>query len=301
MQNIKKNRYFGIEFAIRIIMKKEILLLIIVVGFTSLFAQHNDNEPLEVFSEKDDKGTTVVFVKNNYLCDESVVIDFSVLKNMEVDVELPFEIVVPAETEKLKLFTIRVINSKKESALGYIVKSCHGNIFEEKYEVDYPYLLPYQKGASYRLDQGYGGAFSHYLTNKKNALDFNMPSGTSICAARGGVVLKVKDVDSKHGKTIKYLPYGNYITIYHKDGTFADYFHIQKEGSKVEVGDNVVAGQVIALSGNTGWTSGPHLHFQVYIYDENMDAKTIKTQFLQEEGELIYLKSGEEYESISIE
>lgn len=274
--------------------KYTILILILFVGLNFL-AQHNDNEPLEVFSEKDAEGNTVVYAKNNYWCDESLIIEFRILKNMQVDVDLPFQTVVPPQTKKIKLFTISLIKSNKESSMSFVSASCHGNIFKEDYSSSETYLLPYQKGKTYRLDQGYGGKFSHYMANKQYALDFNLPLGTPIAASRSGVVVNVKDNDSKHGKTIKFINYGNYITIYHSDGTFADYFHIQKEGSKVKVGDKVLAGQVIALSGSTGWTSGPHLHFQVYIYSENMNVKTIKTQFLQEDGKLIYLKEKENY------
>jgi len=56
---------------------------------------------------------------------------------------------------------------------------------------------------------------------------------------------------------------GNYLTILHEDGTYADYLHLQFEGVTVELGDKVEAGDPIALSGNTGWSTGPHLHFIV--------------------------------------
>ena len=126
-----------------------------------------------------------------------------------------------------------------------------------------------------------------------------MNKGTSVCAARDGIVLEIKQDSDKHGKTSKYQEYGNYITIYHNDGTMADYFHLQKNGSKVKKGDKVVAGQVIALSGNTGWSSGPHLHFQVYCFDENMEVKTIPTKFKQEKGKSVILKiSKEGYQSV---
>jgi len=53
-------------------MRKIYLLITIVLVGLNLLAQHNDNEPLEIFNEKDDKGNTVVYAKNNYWCDESV-------------------------------------------------------------------------------------------------------------------------------------------------------------------------------------------------------------------------------------
>jgi len=279
-------------------MKKVYLLLLIVIVTSYCFSQNDDNEPFEIFNERNEDGSVVVFAKNNYLCDESVIIDFSVLKNMQTDVELPFKTIVSAKTKKVKLFTITVINKKKESNLSYVSKNCHGNIFYGKHNDEYIYLLPYQEGETYSLDQGYGGKFSHYIKNKKYGLDFNMPNATPICAARGGIVIAVKDDSNKRGKSIKYKGYGNYITIYHDDGSFSDYYHLQKGGSRVMVGDQVDAGQVIALSGNTGWTSGPHLHFQVYLYNKNMEVETIKTKFLIEKEVGIFLKEKGKYTAV---
>ena len=126
-----------------------------------------------------------------------------------------------------------------------------------------------------------------------------MKEGTTICAARDGIVIDVKEDSNKGGKTIKFQEYGNYITIYHKDGTMANYYHLQKNGSKVKVGDKVKAGDEIALSGNTGWSSGPHLHFQVYSFNEDMEVKSIPTKFKQKENKAVTLvKNKEGYVSV---
>ncbi|MBL4669207.1 MAG: M23 family metallopeptidase [Flavobacteriales bacterium] len=212
---------------------------------------------------------------------------------METDVKLPFKGVVPAGVKGFKLFTLTIKDKTKGSQLGYITKYCHGDVFNGKHDDRYIYTIPYQEGKKYSLDQGYGGNFSHFMKGKTHALDFTMPEGTLICAAREGLVIFVKDDSNKRGKTIKYQAFGNYITIYHKDGSLANYFHLQKKGSKVKVGDKVSAGQVIALSGNTGWSSGPHLHFQVFSFDEKMEVKSISTKFKQEEGKAIILKKSE--------
>ncbi len=271
-------------------MKNSIVLLIAFIVTLNSFSQNKD-ELFDVYNVRNEEdGSTVVYATNRYLCDESVLITFNALKNMKADVELPYRTVVPAGAKEYKLFTLTIKNPTKGSQLGYITKFCHGNAFDGKHDNKYIYTIPYQEGEQYSVGQAYGGKFSHFMKGKTHAIDFTMDEGTPICAARDGVVIFVKADSDKHGKTYKYQEYGNYITIYHKDGTMANYFHIKKKGSKVKVGDKVKAGEVIALSGNTGWSSGPHLHFQVFSFDEKMEVKSIPTKFRQEEGKAVLLK-----------
>lgn len=270
---------------------RNIFTIFFIIVFTLPNFSQNSDEQFEVYNVRNEEnGTTVVYAKNNYLCEESVFIEFKTLKNMEADVDLPFKTVVPSGVKKYKLLTLTIKNKTKASQLGYISKYCHGNAFEGKHDDEYVYTIPYEDGKQYSLDQGYGGKFSHNMKGKTYALDFSMEVGTPICASRGGIVILVKDDSNKHGKTMKYQIFGNYVTIYHEDGTMANYFHIKKKGSKVRVGDKVETGQVIALSGNTGWSSGPHLHFQVFSFDEEMKVKSIPTKFKQEDGKAITLK-----------
>ncbi|MDH3590140.1 MAG: M23 family metallopeptidase, partial [Gammaproteobacteria bacterium] len=58
--------------------------------------------------------------------------------------------------------------------------------------------------------------------------------------------------------------YANFLVILHDDSTTGEYYHLKKDGALVAEGDRVEAGQLIALSGNTGHTTMPHLHFGVY-------------------------------------
>ena len=271
-------------------MKKSILFILIVFSF-KCFSQKSDKERFTVYNVRNEEdGSCVVYATNKYLCDESVLITFNALKNMKADVELPYKGVIPAGAKEYKLFTLTIKDPTKESQLGYITKYCHGDIYNNKQDKDHVYIIPYQAGEQHPVGQGYGGKFSHYMKGLTYALDFDMNEGTPVCAAREGIVIDVKDDSEKHGKTMQFQRYGNYITIYHEDGTFANYFHIKKNGSKVKAGDKVKAGQIIALSGNTGWSSGPHLHFQVYSYNEDMEPESIPTKFLQEEGKSITLE-----------
>ena len=125
------------------------------------------------------------------------------------------------------------------------------------------YLLPYKHGTKHKVEQGYFGKFSHSSRYGEYAIDFDMKVGTPILASRGGLVVETKDDSNIRGLSRSYAKYGNYILIYHTDGTFARYLHLKLGGCIVKPGDRVIAGQTIGYSGNTGWSSGPHLHFQV--------------------------------------
>ncbi len=124
----------------------------------------------------------------------------------------------------------------------------------------YVYSLPFEKNKSYLVVQGYESKFSH---KGDYAIDFKMKQGSKVMAARDGIVSFARESFSEGGASSKYVGKGNGITIKHKDGTYAHYWHLQYNGALVSVGDTVVQGQLIGLSGSTGFSAFPHLHFEV--------------------------------------
>jgi len=155
-----------------------------------------------------------------------------------------------------------------------------------KEDTSYVYELPFRKDRSYCLIQGYFSRFSH---KERAALDFKMKRGTKICAARNGIVVRVKEDGDKGGLNRKYRPYGNNIVIEHEDGTRAGYWHLQFNGALVNVGDTIKQGQVIGLSGKTGYTALPHLHFLVWNFNTNGQWQQVPTRFQTSKG-IKYLK-----------
>jgi murein DD-endopeptidase MepM/ murein hydrolase activator NlpD len=124
----------------------------------------------------------------------------------------------------------------------------------------YVYALPYEKGKCYWMVQGYHSFFSHH---DDIAIDFKMKQGTGVYAARDGVVTFVRKTGTKGGIGRKYMGIDNRIVVKHSDGTYAHYLHLQHNGALVRVGDTVRQGQLIGLSGSTGFSAFPHLHFEV--------------------------------------
>lgn len=128
-----------------------------------------------------------------------------------------------------------------------------------------PYLLPWQPGNYYELIQGNNSVADHQGI-EAYAFDFPMSPGTLILAARAGTVSMVRENSNTGGYNIAYANDANYVVINQGDGTQALYLHLMYHGALVRVGQQVLQGQPVALSGDTGWTSGPHLHFVVEQY-----------------------------------
>lgn len=131
-----------------------------------------------------------------------------------------------------------------------------------RFEDEFIYELPFEAGSQFRVSQGYGGDYSH-TGDSHYSLDFRMPEGTTICAARSGVVYRVVDHFAEGGTHPSFKPKANAIHVLHVDDTIASYLHLMKKGTFVRAGEFVSIGQPIGASGNTGWSGQPHLHFHV--------------------------------------
>jgi murein DD-endopeptidase MepM/ murein hydrolase activator NlpD len=160
------------------------------------------------------------------------------------------------------------------------------------------YMLPYESGKSYRVLQGYGSRFSH-VGLEQYAVDFNMSVGTPVHAARAGVVAKIEESNDIGCWEEGCGAYANYIVIVHKDGTTGEYYHLQHDGAVVEVGDHIIAGEKIGLSGNTGHTTMPHLHFAVYRAAEWGNTQSIPVRFLSSAGVVDRPRRGGRYQAVS--
>ncbi|WP_298548275.1 M23 family metallopeptidase [uncultured Aquimarina sp.] len=243
----------------------------------STFAQEN----FKVYYEENENGYKI-YADNGEFCPVSVEIDFKIenLSSSIGDIKI---IEVPAQTTKFYIADLTVVDRKKALRLGFSIRYNHGNHLQTSYDKEYAYHLPFKKGAEYMVTQGYNGAVSHH---NEYALDFRMPIGTAIYAARDGKVVLVEQNFDKTCTEQGCAKFNNYILVYHSDGTFAEYTHIKKDGAKVEPGEMVKKGQHIGYSGNVGWSTGPHLHFIVFL-QRFKDRETLPTKFLVGNGKQI--------------
>lgn len=142
--------------------------------------------------------------------------------------------------------------------------------------------LPFESGKSYKILQGFNGSFTHTKLNNRFALDFQMAVGEKICSVADGIVIEVVSGYKNGGVSDQWNGFDNYIWIYHPElNLISVYAHLKFKGSLVEVGDRVKANQAIGLSGNTGYSTEPHLHFAMLKLNERKDWETVPYSFIE--------------------
>jgi murein DD-endopeptidase MepM/ murein hydrolase activator NlpD len=158
------------------------------------------------------------------------------------------------------------------------------------------YRLPFAAGKRVTVTQGYGGKATHRGASTY-AVDFEASVGTPIYAARAGTVVAVESGHNRSGYDKSYSRFANYILIEHADHTFAEYAHLMQRGVTVGIGRKVRAGELIGYSGNTGYTNGPHLHFEVLKVESAVTGSTVSLPVRMRSGGNIvtHPKKGDSY------
>jgi len=126
-----------------------------------------------------------------------------------------------------------------------------------------PYRAPFAVGSTYTVSQAYPVQITHVTPDSRYAVDIALPDGTPVYAARAGTVINVRHDSFRGAAAPAMLDQANVLEILHDDGTIAIYAHLQWDAIRVRIGQRVALGEYIANSGNTGFTTGPHLHFAV--------------------------------------
>lgn len=191
-------------------------------------------------------------------------IDFESLTNLKASGILPLFIEIPGRSKKRVLELSRI-----SSGLGVDYRSSYGWVRGSAFashQDSYLYKLPFYQGSNVRVSQGYHGDTSHKGLSAY-AVDFPIPVGTPIYAAREGIVVGSEGSSNLGGGSPEYRKFANYVIIEHSDGTMGNYYHLKQGGAVAVIGQKVSKGDLIGYSGNTGYSSGPHLHFSVSKVD----------------------------------
>jgi len=156
--------------------------------------------------------------------------------------------------------------------------------------------LPFPKGRAYQIIQGNNSEPTHNSEWSRYAIDFSMNVNDTICAATDGYVVGVVEAYTEGGPGKEWRPFCNFMTIFEpQSGVFTQYVHLKHQGSLFNVGDFVRTGDAIGLSGKTGQTNIPHLHFNCLIPENSNDGlKSVAIEFVEgfrgldlERGEIV--------------
>lgn len=221
---------------------------------------------------------------------------FDSLTNLEPDRELPVMVLLePGATDvPLMMLTPTTETGRRAYSINYLV--ARGNPLTAEHDQSTRYLFPFAHGTKRRLSQGFHGEFTHQGENEY-AVDFEMPEGTEVYAARGGLVAEVKEESTAGGTGVNYTSLANRILILHEDGSLGNYVHLRFTGAVVEPGDRVEAGDLIGYSGNTGRSTGPHLHFDVRLPMPDATMQSVPFVFAGDNGEPVQPVEGYFYYS----
>ena len=203
-----------------------------------------------------------VYVSNRLGGPLEVGLSLTEATNVSAEPGLPLRQLLPARARVL----LSRINPVAGGAASYAVGMTAMPGDPEAVPADVVYALPMDEGSGWQVGQGFHGGFSHTDEQNRFAVDLIVPDGTPVLAARDGVVMQVESGFDRSGlNKARYAERANVVRILHDDGSMAVYAHLQENGVYVRVGERVGVGQQIAASGNTGYSSGPHLHFCVQV------------------------------------
>lgn len=195
--------------------------------------------------------------------------------------------VVPPKSERVLLeIEAEDAPSQVHYEYGYVVGDPAA-----QHQPTQPYRAPFAVAQSFEITQAPPDAVTHVTPGSRDAIDIALPVGTPVHAAREGVVINVAAKHFRSGLTPQSLDDANFVDILHDDGTHAIYAHLQLNTVRVRPGQRVARGEYIANSGNTGFSSGPHLHF-VVVRNGGMQSVSVPVTFAGPGGASVRPRSG---------
>lgn len=159
-----------------------------------------------------------------------------------------------------------------------------------------PYSIPFEKGFSVLVTQAFFGKFSH-KDAQAYAVDFLVPEGTPVHAAREGVVTEIVQDFTEHGLDPSFGPKANFIRVQHPDHSSGLYLHLRPQGAAVRLGQELADGDLLGYSGFTGYATEPHLHFEVKRPKSGRASETLPFSFRV--GDSAYARQLQEGERVS--
>ncbi len=239
-----------------------------------------ENKKMVDVREEGPPGNRRYYFFNHWRGPAEVRVEFSLAENVVAEPSLPRNFVMTGYGEE-QLFTVKQAVDTLGARYALRFFTVPGDP-EAVPDENHAYRLPFRQTKKYFVGQGFGGSASHNDDQSYHAVDISMPKGTPVMAAREGVVMHVEEDFYGAGTDLdRYGTRANNVRILHEDGTMAVYAHLQLEGVAVKPGSAVLAGELIGFSGNTGYSTGPHLHF---VIQRNVGGKLKSIPFRFDDG-----------------
>lgn len=199
-------------------------------------------------------------------------------------------LVAPARRETV-LMTLTPAEPAQPFRFGFQYYAVLGEP-EARHDAQEPYRAPFALARSFKVTQAFPTRITHRDVASTYAVDIEMPVGTQVYAARNGTVIEVASQFFEGGADPENARNANIIRVLHPDGTMAIYAHLNWDSIRVKPGKVVRRGEYIADSGNTGFTTGPHLHFAVQ-HNAGLRLESVPIEFEGQGGARVAPKSGE--------
>jgi len=219
-------------------------------------------KPEVTLFQRSDPGGVMLIAKSTYFGPVQIAFRVHPIENVSAKTHRSGLTVLPPRSETEVVFvgkSVEQVDLRFDSEFQFIPGQPGA-----EHRPEQPYRLPYALSSAVRVSQAYPVVKTHGDPSSQYAVDFVMPVGTDVFAARDGVVIEVASDFFESGTNYEVDgPRANVVRILHADGTMALYVHLNWNTIRVVPGQNVRRGEYLADSGNTGFTTGPHLHFVV--------------------------------------
>jgi hypothetical protein len=227
---------------------------------------------------RDTQGDTArLLAHNSCYCPAEVLLQVGTLENTMANPGIEVrQLISPRGTTEL--MQLRRIQPGREWSFDYQ----YGYVLGDPGAIHHParpYHPPFAPAKRYRVSQAHPDHYTHDTAASRHAVDIAMPEHSGVYAARGGVVVAVSHTNFRSGADrSRFGDQANIVKILHEDGTFGLYAHLSWDSIRVRPGQRVSAGEYIADSGSTGFTTGPHLHF-VVLRNQGLEQASIPVEF----------------------
>jgi len=244
------------------------------VQFETVYMER-EPEPRIKMRQEGTKESPVYLVFNDYWGPIEIELQLTDAVNVLSEPQLPARFVVAGQKEQA-LVGLGALDPQRGFQYRLKMSSVPGRPISTPVK-DMVLLPPFPPQEEYPISQGFQGERTHNTPDSEFAIDIAMPVGTAIHAVRSGRIMDVEEDFNRGGTNLEeFADKANHVRILHDDGTMAVYAHLDLASVNVRPGARIRAGQKIARSGNTGFSSGPHLHFAI---QQNIGMKLISIPF----------------------